>query len=417
MSDRGTVLVVGGGVIGVCTAYYLARDGWQVTLVEKGEIASGSSYGNAGLVVPSHAIPLAAPGVWLKGLKWMRDPESPFYIKPRVDPALAKWLWQFRAACTEKRVRAAIPVLRDLSRRSLEAYREFAAMEGLDFGFHAGGLMTAFRTRKALEEGKHELELLAPAGVVARVLDGAAARELVPGLAPGVIGAVHLPEDAHLIPDQFVTGLARVVEAMGVTVRRETDVLGFKVEGRRVVAAETTRGDLEADELVVAAGSWSPGVVKDLKLKLPIQPAKGYSITWKKPANSPPIPVMMGERRASITPMGETLRVAGTLELAGMDLSINRRRVAALARAAGEYIVGADQLEVLEVWRGLRPCTPDGLPIIGRPSRYDNLTLATGHAMIGMSLGPASGKVAAEVVARETPSSDIALLAPQRFGQ
>jgi D-amino-acid dehydrogenase len=416
MSDRGSVLVIGGGVIGVCSAYYLAKDGWDVTVVEKGEVSSGSSYGNAGLVVPSHSIPIAAPGVWVKGLKWMRNPESPFYIKPRLDPGLARWLWSFRAACTTERVDRAIPVLRDLNRESLRLYRQLADIEGFDFGFEDNGVLMVFRSRENFEEARREAEHLERFDIEAKILDDAGARAVEPAVAPGLVGAVHMTEDAHLIPDRFVTGLAGVAEGLGVKVLRNTEVLGLRREGRRVVAVETTRGDFEPAEVVVAAGAWSPQLVRQLGVRLPIQPAKGYSVTWRRPATAPRVPLMLGEVRASITPMGETLRVGGTLELAGMDLSINRRRVSALVRAASHYLVGADQLETLEVWRGLRPVTPDGLPALGRPAHLDNVTLAAGHAMVGMSLGPVSGKLVAQLVARETPFADISLFAPGRFG-
>lgn len=409
------VVIIGGGVIGVCSAYYLARAGCRATVVEQGEICSGSSYGNGGLIVPSHSIPLAAPGVWLKGLRWMLDPESPFYIRPRPDPTLLAWLWQFRRACTPAHVARALPVIRDLSYASLALYRELAAIPGLEFGYRQEGALAVFRTHEGAEEAATEARLLGEHGVRAEVLDAAGVRALEPALAPGAVGGIRFPDDAHLIPDVFVRGLAGVAQALGVRIMPGTEALGFKRDGRRIVAVETTRGDVEADELVLAAGSWSPGLAAALRLRLPIQPAKGYSVTYRRPANGPRIPLILGEAKAGVTPMGQRLRFAGTLELAGLDLSINRRRVSAIVRSAARYLTGVEALELLEIWRGLRPCTPDGLPVLGRPERFDNLILATGHAMIGVSLGPITGKLVAQLACGERPAIDLNALSPDRF--
>ena len=410
-----TAVVIGGGVIGVASAYYLARDGWRVTLLEKGEIASGSSYGNAGLIVPSHSIPLAAPGVWLKGLRWMANPESPFYIRPRLDWELVRWLWRFRGACTAEHLARAVPVLRDLGYASLALFRELAALNGLDFGYQENGVLAVYRTEAGFAEARHEAELLGKAGIGVGVLDAAAARKVEPSLGPELVGAVRFQHDAQLIPDRFVTGLAGIGERMGVEIRRSTEVLGFRREGRRIVAVETTRGDLEPGEVVLAAGAWSPELGRELGLRLPIQPAKGYSVMCRRPADGPRLPLLLGEAKMAVTPMADTLRFAGTLELAGLDLSINRRRVAAVVRSARYFLPGVGRLPVVEIWRGLRPCTPDGLPIVGRPEGWDNLILATGHAMIGISLGPVTGKLVAQLAAGEPPLVDVSSLRLERF--
>jgi D-amino-acid dehydrogenase len=415
MSEPRTALVIGGGVIGVCAAYYLARAGVTVTLVEQADIAAGSSSGNAGLVVPSHSIPLAAPGVWWKGLRWMANPESPLYIRPRLDRELAAWLLRFRSACSERHLARAVPLLRDLGYESRRLYRELAGLAGLDFGYQENGVLLVCHTAKGLAQGVHEAEVLGAAGIPARPLDAAATRALEPSLAPTVVGGVLFPDDAQLVPDAFVSGLAEVAAKLGVDVRRATEVIGFRMAGDRIVAVETTRGDLAADEIVLAAGSWSPGLGRSLGLRLPIQPAKGYSVTARRPLAGPRIPLLLAEARMAITPMAERLRLAGTLELAGMDFSINRRRVDALVRAARDYLAGLEPLEGVEIWRGLRPCAPDGLPIVGRPVRIRNLVVATGHAMIGMSLGPVTGRLVAQLLSGEPPALDVTALSPQRF--
>lgn len=413
MASRSAV-VIGGGVIGVTSAYYLARDGWEVTLLEKGEICAGSSYGNAGLIVPTHLVPLAAPGVWWQGVKWMLNSESPFYIKPRASLELARWLWRFRAACTPGRVRQAMPLLRRLSVESLELYRTFAEKD-LDFGFRQSGSLTVFATPEGLAHGKDEARLLREGGASVEILDGPQARSLEPMLQKDVIGALYGKEDALVVPDRFVKGLAKLAESDGVRIMTGTEAMGFRTQGSRVTAIETTRGTVAADTVVLAAGAWSPGVGRTLGLRVPIQPAKGYSLTYRRPARAPAIPLLPAEGRFSVTPMGEFLRFGGTLELAGMDLSINRPRVEALRRKALACIEGGENLELLEIWRGLRPCTPDGLPLVGRPRRYDNLVLAAGHAMVGMSMGPATGKLVAQLAGGAAPPPDVRLLDPDRF--
>lgn len=415
--DKADVVVIGGGVIGVSAAYYLAQRGFGVTLVEKGEICAGSSYGNAGLIVPSHSIPLAAPGVLAKGLRWLLDPEGPFYLKPRADRELISWLWQFRRACSPAHVGRALPVLRDLGRLSLALYKELGAIEGFDFGFRQNGLLVLFLTAKGYEEGIREAELLGEGGIESKVLDAADVRRIEAAALPSVVGGVLFADDAHLVPDAFVTGLARIVGDLGVRICTATEVLGFRTAGRRITAIETTRGDLPCDEVVLAAGAWSPGIARSLRLTLPIQPAKGYSVTCRRPDQRPGIPLLLSEAKVAVTPLGGMIRFAGTLELAGLDLSINRRRVGAVQRAVRSYLDGTQDLPLLEIWRGLRPCTPDGLPVIGRSAEPENLILATGHATIGMSLGPVTGKLVAQLASGEPPMLDLVPLSPRRFSR
>ena len=412
MSETADVLVLGGGVIGVACAHALAARGRKVTVLDAGEIGSGCSHGNAGLAVPSHSIPMAQPGMIAKGMKWMFHADSPFYIRFRWERALFSWLWRFRAACREDRMRRAIPLLRDLS---LESVRLYDSLRDIPCHYERKGLLLAYRTPGGFEEGCEEAHLLAEFGLASTPMDGAAARALVPSLRDAVQGAIHFPDDAHFDPALFVRGLAAKAEAAGASFRAKTEVRGFDVSGRRIAAVRTSAGDFVADEIVLATGSWSPGVARDLGLRIPIQPAKGYSLTMSAPAAPPAIPLILAESKIAVTPMGPRLRLAGTLELAGLDLSINERRVDAIRRGAREWLAGLDGLPELEVWRGLRPCTPDGLPILGRPAAYDNLILAVGHAMIGMSLGPVTGKIVAEIASRERPSIDVAPLGPDRF--
>lgn len=409
------ILVIGGGVVGVCSAYYLAAAGERVTIVERGEICSGCSSGNAGLVVPSHSIPLAAPGVLTKALRWMLDVQSPFYIRPRLDREFFSWLWRFRRACTETVMRRGIPVIRDLSRASAELYQQLASIHDLDFGYRQNGLLMLFRSRAGYEEGLKEAELLQEFGIGSTVLDSREIHQREPTVLPTIAGGVVFPEDAQLLPADFVRGLACECEKLGVRICPSTEVLKFETYGGRISTVTTTRGDFRPDQVVLAAGAWSPILTRELRTKLPMEAAKGYSVTVKRPATCPSIPLLLGEAKVAVTPMGKTLRFAGTLELAGLDLSVNVRRVDAMMQATRDYISGTENLEVTEIWRGLRACTPDGLPVIGRSNEFANLVVATGHAMIGMSIGPITGKLVSQLVLNEPPALDLTPLSLERF--
>jgi len=412
---REDVLVIGGGVIGVCVAYYLTQAGRQVTLVEKGEICSGCSSGNAGLIAPSHSIPLPAPGVLRKALKWMFDPESPFYLKPRLDLDLLWWLWRFRAACKRTRMRRAMPILRDLNHASKELYDELASDDDLRFAYEQKGLLELFVTEQGARECTKAAELLQEFGIELNLLDAAQARAMAPNALPAVLGGVYSPGDVHIDPAEFTTQLARLAESRGARLRTSTEVLGFETSARRVSAVVTTRGDFCPHHVVLAAGAWSASLAKGLGIKLPVQPAKGYSITVTRPAKAPRVPLLLSEAKVAVTPFGETLRFAGTLELAGLDLSINRRRVAAIRRAVRKYHRCHEGGELIEIWRGLRPCTPDGLPVIGRSAAYEDLIIATGHGMKGICLAPITGNLVAQLVCDEEPLLDLTPLSPERF--
>lgn len=415
--DKTDVLIIGGGAVGVCAAYYLREAGYDVTLVDRGEIGAGASHGNMGLVVPSHSVPLAAPGVVSQGLKWMFKPDSPFYIKPRLDPSLIRWLWAFWKASSEDRMRRAIPLIRDLSLRSLSLFDELNGLDDVDFDYHQRGVVAVYRTREGLEEGEEELHLLSSYGLEIGELSPDGLAEALPGLELNALGGLHFRQDAHLTPGKFVRSLAAHIERLGVAVRTGADVTGFTKERGRVTVTHTTRGDITAGEVVLTAGSWSAALGRLAGIPLPIQPAKGYSVTLRRPSGWPEMPFMLSESRVAVTPMGDTLRIGGTLELAGMDHAINHRRVSAITRAVSRYLPAFDigSHEILETWCGLRPCTPDGLPFLGRVPDVRNLVVAAGHAMIGVSLGPVTGKLVRQIVAGERTDIALDFLAVDRF--
>ncbi len=412
---RDDVLIIGGGIIGVSAAYFLARAGVGVTVIERGEVGRGCSYGNAGLICPCHSTPIPAPGVLTQGLKWLFDAESPFYIKPRLDSDLIRWLWRFQSYCNQSWVDTAVPLIRDLQRASLALYQELIEEEKLDCHFERHGGLALYLTERGFAHGRCEAAELQRFGLQMELLDGTAIRELETAVHPQVIGGIHYQEDAHITPDLFVTGLAAAAQAHGATFLTQTELLGFETGNGRVTAVQTTRGERRAEQIILAAGAWTAPIARDLNLKLPLQPAKGYSITVKRPSNAPRIYLYLGEAKVAVTPMGPHLRFAGTLELAGFDFAINQRRVNAILRAADGYLAGSGERELVEIWRGMRPVTPDGLPYIGRTRRYQNLIVAAGHATLGLSMGPITGKLVAEVVGEERPSFELIPFQVERF--
>jgi D-amino-acid dehydrogenase len=412
---RPEILIVGGGIIGVCSAYYLAEQGWQVTIIDKGDICRGASYGNAGLISPSHCIPLAAPGVITKAIKWMFDQESPFYIKPRVDLELWLWLWRFYRACNDNIMHKSMPVLWQLGQSSTKLFEQLANLSGLNFGYQPNGCLHLFKNARDYEVGIDEARLLNELGIDSEVLSPEGVRKLEPNTGFRGVGGIYFAGDAHLIPHQFVQGLARICEEMGVKIKKDAEVIGFKTSGRMISKVETTRGDFRSDCVVLAGGAWFPALSRMLGIPTFIQAAKGYSITVKKPDVSPSIPLILSEAKVAVTPMGETMRFAGTLELTGMDMSITRRRVEAILREVHDYLNLSERQELIEIWRGLRPCTPDGLPVIGRSMQLDNLVVAGGHATLGVSLGPVTGKLVSQIVTNTPPLLDLAPLRLERF--
>lgn len=411
-----SVLIVGGGVIGVCCAYFLGRDGWKVTLVERQEIGEGCSFGNAGLIVPSHSIPLAAPGVWRQGLGWLIHRDSPFRIRPRLDWSLAAWLFRFWRSCSPAQMRRNLPILRELHYASLRLFDELAQLPDLNFGYSRSGLLTVFRTRKGLEQGLEEARLLREAGVSVRPLGAGETEAHEPYLRPGVAGGLLFEDDASVVPDAFVKGLAALVERRGAAVLPHTEVKGFEIAGDRVAAVLTARERYSADEIVLAAGSATPVLGGHLGIRMPIEAGKGYSMTFDRHEPGPRLPLMLGEDRVSVTPLGSRVRFSGTLDLTGReDVSVDRYRAESILRNAARWLRDVPALDGTPVWSGLRPCTPDGLPVVGRPSKYRNVIVAAGHAMLGVSLGPITGTLVADLAAQRPTALPLTALWPDRF--
>jgi D-amino-acid dehydrogenase len=383
--------------------------------VEKDEVGKGCTYANAGLITPSHAMPIPAPGVVKQACKWMLHEDSPLLFRPRLDWGLIPWLIRFAAQCREKPVDRAIPVLRDLSRASLELFNELVMAEGLSFNFERRGLLGVYTTPQAFEKGKREASLLTRHGFQPKIMDGKQVCELEPSVRDGLEGGVYYEEDAHGDCYQFVAGMSAVIEKLGVALRTHTRATRIVPDGRSPIRLLTENGEYSGKALVLTTGSWTPQLAKDLRVKLPLQPGKGYSVTVDRPAVSPTIPVMNAARKMIITPLGNRLRFAGTMEFAGLDLTLNETRAQAVLRGGMEVMRPCGSFQNIERWCGLRPCTPDGLPVIGLVSQYPQICISTGHAMLGYTLGPITGKLVAEMVAGVQLSMDINALRIGRF--
>ena len=414
-----TVLVIGSGVVGLCSAWYAARRGHRVVLLDQASAGhAGCSHGNAGMIVPSHFIPLAAPGLFTQALKWMLDPESPFYVKPGFKPDLLAWGWRFWRAATRAHVERAAPLIRDLSLASRACFEELAALPDSDFGLMRRGLLMLCRTQQGLDEEATIAEMARRLGIPAEVLSPQQTADLDPGAELTVAGSVYFPKDCHLAPERFLHTLRRQLAAVGAEFHWDNRVLGFSTRDRRIQAVHTTRGRMDADEVVVAGGAWSPGIAARLGLRLPIQAGKGYSLTLPHPRQLPRTCSILTEARVAVTPMMGALRVGGTMEIAGLNEAIDPRRVQGILKALPRYYPGfaVNDFEGIQPWVGLRPVSPDGLPYLGRPARWLNVVIATGHAMMGLSLGPITGKLVAQLLDGESPSIDVSLLRPDRYG-
>jgi len=345
----------------------------------------------------------------------MLDSESPFYIKPRWDADLFRWLLRFVYASTYSRMRKSLPVLRDLLFASRALYEELANEAGFDFGFEGKGSLLVCLTKEALDRERHEIRLLEEFKIPVSIVNREEALEIEPALLPNIVGGVFYPRDGRIDPHRFVVGLAEKAQGLGVQLLTKTEAIGFESASGRITAVHTTRGDFHLDQIILAVGSWSPAIARALNLRIPIQAAKGYSLTLENPPVTPKLPLLLSEAGVVVNPLGHALRIAGTLELAGMDFSFNSRRIRAIQRSCADYLPGLAEAKVIEIWRGLRPCTPDGLPIISRVKKYENLIVAAGHAMLGMSLGPITGKLVSQLAQEERTDMDISPLVAERF--
>jgi D-amino-acid dehydrogenase len=384
--------------------------------MEGAQQQDGCSFGNAGMIVPSHFIPLAAPGMITQGIRWMFNSESPFYIKPRLNMDLIKWGWQFYKHATENHVQRSSLALKEIHLLSKRLYQEWAKDLPFDFGYKERGLLMLYQTPSAAQEEMETARLANKIGIEAHLLSPQEVQNLEPNVRVRVRGAVYFPGDAHLTPQALVTQLKKALQENGVSFNNDA-ITRFEISNGQLKKVLTGTQQFDMDEVILAAGIWSSELSKQLNLPLPMQAGKGYSFTLPDVQNNTHIPSIFLEARVAVTPMGNALRFGGTMEIAGKDLSINMNRVKGIVDSIPKYYpeMRVTMPRKENVWYGLRPCPPDGLPYIGRSKMVKNLVIATGHSMMGLSLGPATGKLVSEIIENVATSAPIETFSPDRF--
>ncbi|WP_373074332.1 NAD(P)/FAD-dependent oxidoreductase [Zeaxanthinibacter enoshimensis] len=410
------VLIIGGGIVGLSCAYYAQKDGHKVTVLDRSDMSGGASYVNAGYLTPSHIIPLSSPGMMAKGLKYMLNGSSPFYMKPRWDMDFFRWIWQFNKSATPGHVEKSIPLIRDINLLSKDLYTELHASGDLgDFQLEKKGLLMLYKTRKEelreKEVGKRAVE----EGLETVELNREQLLEVQPNINDEVLGAVHYLCDAHTTPNEFMKKMKAYLREKGVQIKTLEEAQRFKIRKDNILAVETDIDTYPADEFVIATGAWSEGLFKKLGLSMHMQAGKGYRINVERETGIL-LPAVLMEAKVAVTPMKGFTRFAGTMEFSGLNHVLRKKRIRAIAKAGESYYKNLEitEEELANAQCGLRPVTPDGLPYIGRTSKYKNVTLATGHAMMGWSLGPATGKLVSEIIAQKKPSMNLDGFMPER---
>lgn len=404
-SDR--TVVVGGGVVGACIAHSLARRGRSVVLVERGEIGRAASYGNAGLISVGH-LPLPRPGLIFKSLKWMFDSTSPLLIVPRADPALWWWLIGFARACTHGSLERNMRTIGAMSRETKALFDQYAREFGVEFEYHADGYMDVFRTAAAFDHACEDAKMVCGLGIHEEPISGSEAERREPALLPGVAGAIWRTQAGFANPHKFVTGVVESARRLGAEVRTGAPVEEIVVEDRRAVGVRTASGEfIEGGNVVLAAGAWSTAVANRVGARVPMQPAKGYHMMVEQPRTPLKVACSLGEVFVAATPIEGQLRLAGTLELSGLNHVMRQERLDMLLPGAAKFIAGVSGSKALSSWCGLRPCVADGLPVIGWARKTPGLFVATGHAMMGFWLAPVTGEMVAKSLCDEAQTIDM----------
>ena len=366
-------IILGGGIVGMATAYELSQRGVEVTVVDQGQPGYGCSYGNAGWLTPCFSMPLPMPGMLLKSIGWLLDPKSPLYVQPKPSVLLARWMIQFLLAMNEKQMLRSVKALTELSQYSLDRYMNLEHETDSPTHFEQKGLLMVSRGQEGFDAAVNEMNLVARHGVPGKVMNGDEVLEFEPALKGPIRGGVYFPKEAHAEPLKMVESLKAGAIKNGAKVISGCEVFDFDVSGKKITGLHTTRGYLSVDRLIIASGSWSHPIMKRLKISVPILGGKGYSMIVPNWQDAPKVPIMIVERKIAVTPRQGSVRLAGTLELCENDHTINPIRVQAIKEGSMDYLKLPQDFEIEELWRGLRPCTPDGVPMIGNSKHYDNL--------------------------------------------
>jgi D-amino-acid dehydrogenase len=411
---REDIVVIGGGAVGVCCAYSLAKSGRSVLLLERDALCAGSSWGNSGLLTTSACAPEAAPGVMGQAARWMLDRDGPFRLRPRLDSRLVRWLWRFRQNCTADAAVRGTSFLRDRVRENTRLVEALARETSRDFGFRTRGVLVLFTTEKGLAQGVEGAAALEALGIPSEQLDAAAVSRLEPRVTDAIKGGILYPEDAHLDPGEFVGAVADLARAHGARIEEKTSVV--RLHGAHGVdAIQTAERLIRPEAVVLASGAWAPELGHNVGLRMLVEPGKGFSLTYAAGSEVFERPLRLAEARIMVTSMRDNVRVTSKLDLVGLNTRIRERRVRATAPVAARFVALPPGIEQARSWAGLRPLTPDGLPLIGRSPGVDNLILATGHGHMGISLSAVTGDAVARIAAGDAPGFDPVPVLPGRF--
>jgi D-amino-acid dehydrogenase len=412
--EREDAVVIGGGAVGVCCAHALARAGRSVLLLEGDELCAGSSWGNSGLVTTSACAPEAAPGIIAQAARWMLDRNGPFRFRPRPDPGLLRWLLRFRRYCTAVAAHRSTLFLRDRIRENLHLVQALARESPRDFAFRSNGLLVLYATEAGIAEGRASAAALAEIGIPSQELDARAVAEREPSVTDAVVGGILYPEDAHMDPGEFVAATADLARRYGARIVEGEPAL--RLHGsRRVETIETSARLIRPELVVLANGAWAGRLARSIGLRLLIEPAKGFSLTYPADSEIFARPLRLWEARTVVSSMASNVRVTSKLDLVGLDTRVRERRARRSAADAARYVFLPPGVEQARTWAGLRPLTPDGLPLIGRSPNVDNLVVAAGHGHLGISLGAVTGEAVAAIATGDGPGFDLVPVRPDRF--
>jgi D-amino-acid dehydrogenase len=411
------ILILGGGVVGLSCALYLLKAGASVRVLEQGTPGCGSSHGNCGTITPSHAPPLAMPGMIGVALRSMLTAEAPLYLNPRFDGPRLRWLLGFARHCNWGDFQRATMARSAILSRSRLLLGELVRDDKLDCEFTEEGVLYVYRSsKKRAADEHHHAAMLDRLGIEVQRLRGDDVEAMEPALKPGVVGGLFHPGDARLRPDRYVAELARRVRELGGVIETGARIENFTTDNGRISQVHSSRGAFLADRVVLALGAWSPLLGKTLGLRLPMQPGKGYSLTYSRPARAPKHALVLREAAVCVTTWDSGYRLGSTMEFSGYAEGLNRTRIDALRRGAANGLHEPEGPQLLEEWWGWRPMSVDEVPIIGPSTRWSNLLLATAHGMLGVSMSTATGELIASMLGGPASPVDATPFAPARFG-
>lgn len=414
-----SVIIIGGGISGLFSAYYLSQLDYDITIIDSGDLTNGCSFGNAGLIVPSHIIPLASPGIIHKALKWMFNSHSPFSFHPKLNKDFILWCLSFFLKSSKSHIERSIKPLREISYLSSDLYKELDVKFDNSFSLKSNGLLMLYKNEKTAEEEMKLAKLAVEYGIETNILTPKNIELLEPNCKYNTIGGVHYLSDSHLIPNLLMQNLINYLKVNNVCFIPGEKITDINYKNRKIISVTSNKKNYEGDLFLFTSGVWSSELLKKINLNIPLVAGRGYSFNIPVKNNSPTIPSILVDDRVAVTPMGKKLRIAGTMEIDSVNSKIRTNRIKGMVQSFNKYfpelnveLPGKDQ-----IWYGHRPCSPDGLPYIGKSDYYNNLFVAAGHAMLGVSLGPATGMLISELISGAKPSLDLSPFNVDRYAK